>query len=130
MFYERRREEHNRQQRQRVNYPCDRRLCSRTYIRGRPRVWPLTLTLTVVTDLTFAVEVGMVLAALMFIRKVSRTTTVSPVTKDDVADSRVHVLQGKDLPDYAIVYRIPELARFSSYLLKRTESRIEEKVLS
>src|SRR5712691_8826876 len=43
-------------------------------------VWLLTLTLTVVTDLTFAVEVGMVLAALTFIRKVSRTTTVSTVT--------------------------------------------------
>src|SRR5215472_5682981 len=69
-------------------------------------VWLLTVTLTVVTDLTFAVEVGMVLAALMFIRKVSRTTTVSPVTKDYVEDSRVHVLQGKDIPDYAIVYRI------------------------
>src|SRR6266403_75362 len=69
-------------------------------------VWLLTLTLTVVTDLTFAVEVGMVLAALMFIRKVARTTTVSPVTKDYVEDSRVHVLQGKDIPDYAIVYRI------------------------
>ena len=69
-------------------------------------VWFLTMTLTVVTDLTFAVEVGMVLAALMFIRKVSRTTTVSPVTKDYVEDSRVHVLQGKDIPDYAIVYRI------------------------
>jgi sulfate permease, SulP family len=69
-------------------------------------VWFLTMTLTVVTDLTFAVEVGMVLAALMFIRKVSRTTTVSPVTKDYVEDSRVHVLQGKDIPEYAIVYRI------------------------
>ena len=69
-------------------------------------VWFLTMTLTVVTDLTFAVEVGMVLAALMFIRKVSRTTTVSPVTKDYGEDSRVHVLQGKDIPDYAIVYRI------------------------
>jgi len=69
-------------------------------------VWLLTLALTVVTDLTFAVEIGMLLAALMFIRKVSRTTTVSPVTKDYVEDSRVHVLQGKDIPDYAIVYRI------------------------
>jgi SulP family sulfate permease len=28
------------------------------------------------------------------------------VTKDYVEDSRVHVLQGKDIPDYAIVYRI------------------------
>ena len=51
-------------------------------------------------------HVALVLAALTFIRKVSRTTTVSPVTKDYVEDSRVHVLQGKDIPDYAIVYRI------------------------
>ena len=69
-------------------------------------VWLLTVTLTVVTDLTFAVEVGMVLAALMFIRKVSRTTTVSKVTRDYVEDSRVHVLQGKDIPEYAVVYRV------------------------
>ena len=69
-------------------------------------VWLLTLTLTVVTDLTFAVEVGMVLAALTFIRKVSRTTTVSRVTRDYVEDSRVHVLQGKDIPPYAAVFRV------------------------
>jgi len=69
-------------------------------------VWLLTITLTVVADLTFAVEVGMVLAALMFIRKVSRTTTVSRVTPDYVEDSRVHVLQGKDIPAYVTVFRI------------------------
>jgi SulP family sulfate permease len=69
-------------------------------------VWLITMTLTVVTDLTFAVEVGMVLAALMFIRKVSNTTTVTRVTRDYVEDSRVHVLQGKDMPDYAAVFRI------------------------
>jgi SulP family sulfate permease len=69
-------------------------------------VWLITLTLTVVADLTFAVEVGMVLAALMFIRKVSRTTTVTRVTRDYVEDSRVHVLQGKDIPSYATVFRI------------------------
>jgi SulP family sulfate permease len=69
-------------------------------------VWLLTLTLTVVADLTFAVEVGMVLASLMFIRKVSRTTTVARVTRDYVEDSRVHILQGKDIPSYATVYRI------------------------
>jgi SulP family sulfate permease len=69
-------------------------------------IWLLTLTLTVVTDLTFAVEFGMILAALTFIRKVSRTTTVTRVTRDYVADSSVHVLQGKDIPDYAVVYRV------------------------
>jgi sulfate permease, SulP family len=69
-------------------------------------VWLLTMTLTVVADLTFAVEVGMVLAALMFIRKVSRTTTITRVTPDYVEDGRVHVLQGKDIPPYAMVFRI------------------------
>jgi SulP family sulfate permease len=69
-------------------------------------VWLITLTLTVITDLTFAVEVGMVLAALMFIRKVSRTTTITRVTRDYVEDGRAHILQGKDIPDYATVYRI------------------------
>lgn len=69
-------------------------------------VWLLTLTLTVVTDLTFAVEVGMVLAALTFIRKVSLTTTVSRVTRDYVEDSRIHVLQGKDIPPFATVFRV------------------------
>ena len=69
-------------------------------------VWLLTLTLTVVTDLTFAVEVGMLIAALTYIRKVSRTTTVARVTRDYVADSSIHVLQGKDIPDYAVVYRV------------------------
>ena len=69
-------------------------------------VWLITLTLTVVADLTFAVEVGMVLAALMFIRKVSRTKTVTRVTQDYVEESRVHVLQGKDIPAYATVFRI------------------------
>jgi len=69
-------------------------------------VWLLTVTLTVVADLTFAVEVGMVLAALMFIRKVSQTTTVARVTRDYVEDSRVHILQGKDIPSYATVFRV------------------------
>jgi len=69
-------------------------------------VWLVTLTLTVITDLSFAVEFGMILAALTFIRKVSRTTTVTRVTRDYVADSSVHVLQGKDIPDYAVVYRV------------------------
>src|SRR5580698_6658868 len=69
-------------------------------------VWLITMTLTVVADLTFAVEVGMVLAALMFIRKVSRTTTVTRVTRDYVEDSRMHILQGKDIPDYVTVFRV------------------------
>ena len=69
-------------------------------------VWLVTFTLTVVADLTVAVEVGMILAALLFIRKVAATTTVSEVTDEDIEEGRVHVLQDKDIPDDVAVFRI------------------------
>jgi len=69
-------------------------------------VWLVTFALTVFADLTIAVEVGMVLAMFLFIRKVSRTTTISLVTKDYVEAGRQHILQDKELPDYVSVFRI------------------------
>ena len=69
-------------------------------------VWAITFALTVFADLTIAVEVGMLLAALLFIRKVTQTTTVSEVTAEYVDDGRVHILQDKDIPDYAAIIRI------------------------
>jgi SulP family sulfate permease len=69
-------------------------------------VWLLTLTLTVVADLTLAVEVGMILAAFSFIRKISITTTVSKVTDEYIEHGRAHILQDKDIPEYTAVYRI------------------------
>ncbi len=69
-------------------------------------VWALTFGLTVFADLTLAVEVGMILAAFTFIRKISQTTTVSKVTDEYIEDGRVHILQDKDIPEYAAVYRI------------------------
>src|SRR6478672_976611 len=69
-------------------------------------VWLVTFALTVFADLTIAVEVGMVLAMFLFIRKVSRTTTISLVTKDYVESGREHMLQDKEIPDYVSVFRI------------------------
>jgi len=69
-------------------------------------VWLLTVSLTVFADLTLAVEVGMILAAFTFIRKISLTTTVSKVTDEYIEDGRAHILQDKDIPDYTAVYRI------------------------
>ena len=69
-------------------------------------VWLVTFTLTVFADLTIAVEVGMVLAMFLFIRKVSQTTTVSLVTKDYVELGRAHILQDKHIPEYVSVFRI------------------------
>ncbi len=45
----------------------------------------LTLTLTVVLDLTVAVQVGVILAALLFMRRMSEVTTVSTFDAADVA---------------------------------------------
>ena len=69
-------------------------------------VWLVTFALTVLADLTIAVEVGMIMAALLFIRRVADTTTVELVTERYVRDSRVHTLQDKDIPSYVAIYRI------------------------
>jgi SulP family sulfate permease len=69
-------------------------------------VWLTTLLLTVFADLTVAVEGGMILAALVFIRKVTLSTTVTRVTEDDLEEGRMHVLQGKDIPPYVAIFRI------------------------
>jgi SulP family sulfate permease len=69
-------------------------------------VWLATFLLTVFADLTVAVEVGMVLAALLYIRQVSQTTTVSKVSKESVEDDRAHVLQDRYIPKYVTVIRI------------------------
>jgi SulP family sulfate permease len=69
-------------------------------------VWLVTFALTVFADLTLAVEVGMIMAALLFIRRVAGTTTVSMVTPEYVEGGRVHILQDKRIPDYATIFRI------------------------
>jgi sulfate permease, SulP family len=69
-------------------------------------VWSVTFALTVFADLTVAVEAGMILAALLFITRVANTTTVSEVTDDYIEDGRMHILQDKDIPYYATIFRI------------------------
>jgi len=77
----------------------------------------------VLADLTVAVEVGMVLAALLFIRRVARTTTVSRVTPDYIRAGWPHILQGKDIPANVAVFRIhgPFLFGATDKLLAITE---------
>jgi SulP family sulfate permease len=69
-------------------------------------VWLVTFALTVFADLTVAVEAGMILAALLFIGRIAATTTVSQVTDEYVEDGRMHILQDKDIPYYATIFRI------------------------
>jgi sulfate permease, SulP family len=69
-------------------------------------VWFVTFALTVFADLSLAVEVGMLLAAWLYIHKVTRTTTVSMVTSDYVEEGRLHILQDKRIPEHVTVFRI------------------------
>ncbi len=69
-------------------------------------VWAATFLLTVLTDLTIAVEVGMVLAALLYIHRIAETTTVSVVTDEYIQGGRVHVLQDKQVPINVAILRI------------------------
>ncbi|HET9269581.1 MAG TPA: SulP family inorganic anion transporter [Vicinamibacterales bacterium] len=71
-----------------------------------PLIWLATFLLTILADLTVAVEVGMILAALLFISRVASTTTVSQATREYVERGRPHILQDKAIPDYVTVLRI------------------------
>ena len=68
--------------------------------------WLTTFLLTVFADLTVAVEAGMILAALVFIRKVTSTTTVSQVTEEYLREGQAHILQHKEIPGYVTIFRI------------------------
>lgn len=63
-------------------------------------VWMITFLLTVVADLTVAVEVGLALAALLYIYQVTKTTRVAMITPDLVEKSRQHNLQNYTIPPY------------------------------
>jgi SulP family sulfate permease len=69
-------------------------------------VWLVTFALTVLADLTVAVEAGMILAALLFIRRVAATTTVTRVTPDYIRRGHEHSLQQREIPDYVSIIRI------------------------
>ena len=84
-------------------------------------VWLITFALTVLADLTVAVEVGMGLAALLYIYRISQTTTVSMVTPEYIEDGRPHILQDKDVPPYVTILRI-----HGPFLFGTTEQLAEE----
>jgi SulP family sulfate permease len=87
-------------------------------------VWVTTFGLTVLADLTHAVEIGMLLAALLYIYRVSQTTTVATVTDESIQNGRPHILQDKSMPGYVAIVRIrgPFLFGTTDKLMEQTES--------
>jgi len=81
---------------------------------ARLRRWPKSdaavfLTafgLTVLIDLTVAVEVGMVLAAVLFIKRMSETTQIVAVDESTDTEGAHHSLIGKEVPPGVLIFRV------------------------
>ena len=81
---------------------------------GRLPKWPASdaavflaaFLLTVIVDLTVAVEIGMVLAAVLFIKRASETTQITAVDEASETEGSHHSLVGKEIPKGVMVYRI------------------------
>ena len=80
----------------------------------RLRRWPKSdaavfltaFALTVLIDLTAAVEVGMVLAAVLFIKRISETTQITAVDESSETEGSQHSLVGKKIPNGVMVFRV------------------------
>jgi SulP family sulfate permease len=86
-------------------------------------VWLVTIALTVFADLTVAVSIGLALAALLYIYRISETTTVNTVTDEYIRDGIEHNLQGRIIPPYVTLLRIhgPFLFGTTEKLIDATE---------
>jgi len=74
--------------------------------RSDSAIFLATFALTVLTDLTVAVQVGMVLAAVLFIKRISETTQITAVDESTETEGPHHSLIGKKIPDGVMVYRV------------------------
>jgi len=74
--------------------------------RSDAAVFLTAFALTVLVDLTVAVEVGMVLAAILFIKRISETTQISAVDEQSETEGAEHSLAGKTIPSGVMVYQV------------------------
>ncbi len=69
-------------------------------------VFLVAFGLTVIIDLTVAVEIGMVLASILFIKRVSETSQITAVDESTETEGSQHSLVGKQIPDGVMIYRM------------------------
>lgn len=69
-------------------------------------VYLLTFALTVLTDITVAVEVGMILAGILFIKRITETTRLASVDERELDYDPQHSLHGKTLPSGVAAFQL------------------------
>ncbi|WP_174873950.1 SulP family inorganic anion transporter [Vogesella oryzae] len=66
----------------------------------------VTCTLTVIFDLTIAVEIGLLIAAVLFIRRMAASTSVQQLQPEHAYLFERHSIAGKTVPDGCVAYRV------------------------
>lgn len=69
-------------------------------------VFLATFALTVLTNLTLAVEVGVVLAALLMVKRISETSQITAVDESTETEGSQHSLIGKAVPEGVLIFRV------------------------
>lgn len=69
-------------------------------------VFLATFALTVLTNLTLAVEVGVVLASLLMVKRISETSRITAVDEASETEGSHHSLIGKDVPKGVLIFRV------------------------
>lgn len=69
-------------------------------------VFLATFCLTVLTNLTLAVEVGVVLAALLMVKRISETSQITAVDESTETEGSHHSLVGREVPPGVLVFRV------------------------
>ena len=69
-------------------------------------VFLATFALTVLTNLTLAVEVGVVLAALLMVKRISETSMITAVDEATETEGSQHSLVGKEVPPGVLIFRV------------------------
>jgi sulfate permease, SulP family len=70
-----------------------------------------TFFLTVIFDLTIAIEVGMVLSAMLFMKRMAEVTNVGVISREfdensEIDDTGINSIQNKNIPKEVIIYEI------------------------
>ena len=74
--------------------------------RSDSSVFLATFALTVLTTLTLAVEVGVVLAALLMVKRISETSQITAVDESTETEGSHHSLVGREIPEGVLVFRV------------------------
>lgn len=80
----------------------------------RLRNWPLadaivfgcTFLLTVFANLTLAVEVGVILACLLMVKRIAETSQITAVDESTETEGSQHSLVGKQIPQGVLIFRV------------------------